>query len=110
MYIQADSVGVSLAHRVRSSGVDWRRLVLAGLFVLWTAVGVLIQSDIVLEFVIPFAYSFLVVFGLFGQSFPNTIVFWIGYAIFCFLVATVLVSLFDWVRTRVASVDWQAIR
>lgn len=110
MYIQTDSVRVSLKRLVRSVVTDWRIHAVSGIFLFLIAISILFEWDILLEFNLPLAYSYLFVISLFGGAFPSGVVFWIGYAMFCFLIATILVRLFDWGRARLAATDWRVWR
>jgi hypothetical protein len=91
---------MTLMRSLRDVASDWRVLGVSGFLILWTAAGVLVQSNVVLESAVPLAYVYLVALSLFGGTFPGMLVFWCGYVLFCVLVAVVLVGLFDWLRAR----------
>lgn len=84
--------------RVRKIATDRRiwggTLVLVG----WTALGMLTQVDLVAESSTLLVYVYLLALSVFVQNLPGGPPFWVGFIVFCFGTATVLVYLFDRVR------------
>lgn len=71
-------------------------LLLAG----WPALGALTEIDFVRETATPVVYVYLLALNAVVPGFPGGLAFWAGFVLFCFGVGTVLVGLFDWLRTR----------
>jgi hypothetical protein len=69
-------------------------LLLAG----WPAVGMLAEIDFLLEAATPILYVYQFVLWAVLRGFPGFGLFWVGFVVFCFGTATVLVSLVDRIR------------
>lgn len=70
------------------------------LLVGWPALGMLTRAGPILETATPVVYVYLTLLNAVIPGFPGAVAFWVGLAVFCFVVAVVLVGLFDWVRFR----------
>jgi len=89
-----------LPDSIRSIGTDRRIWGVTALFVGWTAFGMLTRFGLVLETATPLVYVYLSAVNAVVPGFPGDAPFWVGFVAFYFLVATALVRVFDWVRTR----------
>lgn len=94
---------VTPQRRIQSIVTDFRIWGVAGF--LWgsPALGALLQTTVVTELTTPLAYLYLLVLDAFVHQYPGFYAFWIGLALFCFAIAAILVSLFDWIRVRIVS-------
>lgn len=91
---------VTVQRRARTIAADRRVWGVTCVLVGSPAFGILAGANVVLELATPLVYAYLLVLGAIGGTFPGVVPFWIGFALFCFVVATVLVGTFDWVRNR----------
>lgn len=69
----------------------------------WPAFGILAETELLLDSAAPFVYGYLVVLRAVVRDFPADYAFWAGFALYCFGVATLLVTAFDRVRARLTS-------
>lgn len=91
-----------LIRRVATDRRVWGgTLVLVG----WPALGLVTQIDVLAESSAPIVYGYLLVLSPFVRDLPGGAPFWVGLAVFCFAIATVLVALFDGIRNRSASAE-----
>jgi hypothetical protein len=98
----------TLLHRTRASSVDARVWLVTALLVGWPLVGVVAESDPLLAFATPLLYPYLFVVRIGGDVVHRTPIFWTGFALYCSLVATVLVAALDRIRDR--WVGWERPR
>lgn len=96
-----------LRRLLRTSATDRRIWGVSLLLVGWPALGVLAQLGFVRETATPIVYAYLLALNAVVPGFPGDTLFWGGLVVFCFAVATVLVGLFDWLRTRSALGDFR---
>lgn len=92
-----------LRRLLRTTATDRRIWVVTALSAGWPAFGMVTRLDVVLETATPLVYVYLSVVNAVVPGFPGDVPFWVGLVAFYFVVAAVLVGLFDWVRTRTAA-------
>lgn len=96
-----------LRRLLRTSATDRRIWGVTVLLVGWPALGVSTGIEFVRESATPVVYAYLLALNAVVPGFPGTLPFWVGFVVFCFGVATVLVGLFDWMRTRSLLADFR---
>lgn len=95
--------------QIQSLVTDLRVWGITCLLLGWPALGVLLQINAVVELATPIVYVYLLALNAIVRDFPGVYPFWVGFALFCFGTATVLVSAYDRIRDVVLS-RWKIAR
>lgn len=90
---------------LQTVATDRRVWGLTGLLAGWPALGMVTRQGVVLETATPMVWVYLVALNGVVPGFPSDALFWVGLVGFYFVVAAVLVGLFDWVRTRTVGAE-----
>lgn len=88
--------------RLPSVLMDPRVWGVASFPILWMAIGVAMKIDAMIALGMPAVYPYLFVLQIAGGALVISPVFWVGFVLYCFVSAAVLVSAFDWVRGRLS--------
>ena len=91
---------VTIQSRSQAIVTDWRAWIVTFLMLGWPAFGIVAETNLLLESAVPFVYGYLLILHAIVQDFPGFYVFWVGFTLYCFSIATLLVSSFDWIRIR----------